>query len=190
MGEHETLSSQRTLFLQESATLTKTWLADIYDQYYQPIYRYIFRQIGEMETSRELSGEVFHRLIKAVRSGVYPDQHIASWLYRTAHNLVVDHYRRQKNRQHLPLSDEVVESQFNTERDVELRVTAEIVRRALQDLTPEQNQVILLKFLEGLSNQEVADLMNKSVGAIKSLQHRALTTLRQRLSDMGMEEIR
>ncbi len=188
MGENKTLRA--AYYMQDRVILTKSWLADVYDHYYQPIYRFIFRQIGEMETSRELSGEVFHRLIKAVQSGVNPEQHIAPWLYRTAHNLVIDHYRKQKNRQHFPLSDVVVESQLDTERDAELRVTAEIVRRALQDLTPEQKQVILLKFLEGLTNQEVADLMNKSVGAIKSLQHRALTALRKRLSDMGMEEIR
>ncbi len=188
MGENETLRA--TLYMQDRVILTKSWLADIYNQYYQPIYRFIFRQIGEMETSRELTGEVFHRLIKAVQSGVNPEQHITPWLYRTAHNLVVDHYRRQKNRQHLPLNDESMESSDDTERDAERRFSAEIVRRALQDLTPDQKQVLLLKYLEGLTNQEVADLLNKSVGAVKSLQHRALIALRQRLSEMGMEGIR
>lgn len=189
MVEQETLSSQHALYMQDRATLTKTWLADIYDQYYQAIYRYIFRQIGDMETSRELAGEVFHRLIKAVQGGVNPDQHIAPWLYRASHNLVVDHYRRQKHRQHMPLTDEVVESPLDTERDAELRLSADAVRAALQDLTADQKQVILLKYLEGLSNQEVAELMNKSVRAVKSLQHRALTVLRQRLSDLEGEGI-
>jgi RNA polymerase sigma-70 factor (ECF subfamily) len=185
--EHETLTSQHTLCLQDQASLSKTWLADVYDQYYQPIYRYIFRQVGDMETSRELSGEVFHRLIKALQVGSNPDQHIAPWLYRTAHNLVVDHYRRQKHRQHLPLNDAVVPSVTDTEQDAEIRFSADAVRAALQELTADQKQVILLKYIEGLSNQEVADLMNKSVGAVKSLQHRALTVLRQRLSDLEME---
>jgi RNA polymerase sigma-70 factor (ECF subfamily) len=189
LGEHETLSSQRALIMEDRATLTKTWLADVYDQYYQPIYRYIFRQVGDMETSRELSGEVFHRLIKALQAGSNPDQHVAPWLYRTAHNLVVDHYRRQKHRQHLPLSDDVVESPLDTEREAEVRFSADAVRAALQDLSADQKQVILLKYLEGMSNQEVAEMMNKSVGAVKSLQHRALTVLRQRLSDLEMEGI-
>ena len=190
MGEHKTLSSQLALGMQASMTSTKSWLADIYDRYHQPIYRYIFRQVGDMETSRELTGEVFQRLIKAVQGELIPDQYVAPWLYRTSHNLVVDHYRRQKHRQHLPLLDGELSSAVDTEQDAELQLCVDAVREALQELTGDQKQVILLKYLEGLSNQEAAEVMDKSVGAVKSLQHRALAILRHRLSDLELEGIR
>ena len=190
MGEHKTLSSQHAFGMQASMTGTRSWLAEIYDQYHQPIYRYIFRQVGDMETSRELTGEVFQRLIKAVQGELISKQYVAPWLYRTSHNLVVDHYRRQKHRQHLPLPDGELESASDTEQDAEMQLIMDAVRTALHELTSDQKQVILLKFLEGLSNQEAAEVMDKSVGAVKSLQHRALAVLRHRLSDLEMEGIR
>jgi RNA polymerase sigma-70 factor (ECF subfamily) len=80
-----------------------------------------------------------------------------------------------------------IESAAVTEEDAELQISIAAVRSALQELTADQKQVILLKFLEGLSNQEVAQVMDKSIGAVKSLQHRALAILRHRLSDLELE---
>lgn len=190
MGEHNILSSQHAFGLQASKIGTRSWLAEIFDHYHQPIYRYIFRQVGDMETSRELTNEVFQRLIKAVQGEPISDQHVAPWLYRTSHNLVIDHYRRQKHRQHLHIEETQIESDMDTEQEAELQLRMDVVRKLMQELTSDQKQVILLKFLEGLSNQEVAEVMDKSVGAVKSLQHRALTILRHRLSDLEMEGIR
>ena len=189
MSEHNSISSPHALHMQASKTVARSWLAEIYDQNHQPIYRYIFRQVGDMETSRELTGEVFQRLIKAVQGELISDSHVSPWLYRTAHNLVIDHHRRQKHRQHLPIDEGQIEAVADTELDAELQLCMDAVRAALQDLTYEQKQVILLKFLDGLSNQEVAERLDKSVGAIKSLQHRALAVLRHRLADLELEGI-
>lgn len=189
MGENKSISSQHAMVMPASNTATRSWLAEIYDQYHLPIYRYIFRQVGDMETSRELTGEVFQRLIKAIQGELISNQHVAPWLYRTSHNLVVDHYRRQKHRQHLPIDESQIEAHADTELDAELQLRMDAVRAALQDLTYEQKQVILLKFMEGLSNQEVAETLDKSVGAVKSLQHRALVVLRHRLADPELEGI-
>ena len=98
MAEHKILSSQHAFDKQASTTGIRFWLAEIYDRYHQTIYRYIFRQVGDMETSSELTAEVFQRLIKAVQGELIPDQYVAPWLYRTSYNLVIDHYRRQKHR--------------------------------------------------------------------------------------------
>jgi len=156
-------------------------LAEIYDAYYLPIYRFIFRQVGDVETSRELASEVFHRMLKACRNDVEFIQRLTPWLYCTARNLVIDHYRRQQYRNHLPLDEENIMSNYDTADVAELRISAEQMREALQKLTPDQRQVILLKFMEGLSNQEVADALSKPVGAVKALQHRALVALRHLL---------
>ena len=156
-------------------------LTAIYDEYYLPIYRYIYRQVSDVETARDLASEVFYRLLRAAQKGMGPDQDARAWLYRTGHNIVVDHYRRQRHRQHLPLHEQLVDGGMDPASVAEDRLTADTVQRALHHLTPDQQQVISLKFLAGLSNNEVAQVMNKPVGAVKSLQHRALAALQRRL---------
>lgn len=162
--------------------LARDRLAAVYDEHYQLIYRYLFRQIGDVETTRDLTAEVFRRFLQAIQAGSGPEQHLSAWLYRTAHNILVDHYRRQQHRQHLPLDEELVNASDNPAESAERRLSAAQVRAALQQLTPDQQLVIVLKFLEGLSNQEVAAILSKPVGAVKSLQHRALAALQRLLA--------
>jgi RNA polymerase sigma-70 factor (ECF subfamily) len=100
---------------------------------------------------------------------------------------VVDHYCRQEFRQHIDLNEEICGSGDNPDQAVEMRLLAEQARTAITMLTADQQQVITLKFLEGLSNQEVAQAIGKSVGAVKSLQHRALASLQQQLSQAKEE---
>jgi RNA polymerase sigma-70 factor (ECF subfamily) len=165
--------------LQRARACDRAALAAIYDDYHQPIYRYIYRQVGEVEPTRDLTAEVFQRFLQAIHRGTGPER--AAWLYRTAHNVVVDFYRRQQHRRHLPLDEELANAEHDPVRLAEDRLSAEQVRHALQQLTPDQQQVVILKFLEGLSNAEVATVLNKPVGAIKSLQHRALAALQRQL---------
>jgi RNA polymerase sigma-70 factor (ECF subfamily) len=165
-----------------AGSIDRAGLAVIYDENYEAVYRYIYRQVGEVEATRDLAAEVFHRLLQSVQRGKNPDQHARAWLYRTAHNLVVDFYRRQQHRQHLPLDEELVSARDDPVKIAEQRVSAARVRAALRRLTTDQQQVIALKFLEELSNQEVAAILDKPVGAIKSLQHRALAALQRQLA--------
>ena len=162
--------------------LDRDRLAAIYDEYHQLIYRYVYRQVGDVETARDLTAEVFHRLLRTAQSGGDPDRHPKAWLYRTAHNIVVDHYRRQQHRRHLPLDDELMIANDDPAGSAERHLSGAQVRAALQHLTPDQRQVITLKFLEGLSNQEVAVVLDKPVGAVKSLQHRGLAALQRQLA--------
>ena len=156
-------------------------LAAIYDEYHLPIYRYIYRQVSDTNVGRDLTADVFHRLLQAVQKGNGPCQDTKAWLYRTAHNIVVDHYRRQQYRQDLPLFENIVDTDMDLANTAEQRMAAEHVRNALDQLTADQRQVITLKFLASLSNQEVAEVMEKPVGAVKSLQHRALAALQRQL---------
>lgn len=154
-------------------------LAAIYD-YYQPLlYRYIYRRVGDVDVALDLTGDVFRRLLQAIDQGAGPDENVRAWLYRTGHNIVVDHYRRQQHRQHLPLKDEVLSAPEDPARTAEQHLDAERVRHALQRLTPEQQQVLTLKFLEGLDNDEVAEILDRTVGSVKALQHRGLAALRR-----------
>jgi RNA polymerase sigma-70 factor (ECF subfamily) len=172
---------QPTPAVEEVHILDRAGLAAIYDEHYPLIYRYIYRQVGDVEVTRDLAAEVFHRLLKSVRKQKHPGQYLKAWLYRTAHNIVVDHYRRQQHRQHLPLNEALIDAEDDPAQTAERRESAARVRAALHELTPQQRQVIALKFLEGLSNQEVAAVLSKPVGAVKSLQHRALAALQRYL---------
>lgn len=180
--EHKPVASNpESIRLQRANNLDRKTLAAIYDDFHLPIYRYIYRQVGDVETARDLTAEVFRRFLQAIQDKKGPTAYLSAWLYRVAHNIVIDHYRREQHRQHLPLDQDLLASSDNTGQAAENILMAEHVRLSLQHLTPDQQQVIILKFLEGLSNKEVAEITGKPVGAIKSLQHRALAALQRQL---------
>lgn len=178
------MNDQELARLRRASAFDRAALAAIYDDYHQPIYRYIYRQVGDVETARDLTAEVFQHFLQAIQTGKGPDQNLQAWLYRTAHNGVIDHYRRRQHRQHLPLQEELVNAHDDPAQLAEGKLSAAEVRAALHQLTAEQQQVLTLKFLEGLSNQETATVLNKPVGAIKSLQHRALAALQRQLASV------
>jgi len=137
--------------------------------------------LGDDGLAEDCLAETFSRFLKALRSGKGPGDHLQAYLYRIAHNWITDSYRRQS-----PPPLELDENLHGEEselpdRQVDLAMEQREVRLALRALTPEQRQVIVLRFLEGWENEEVAAVLQKPVGAIKALQHRALNTLRRLL---------
>jgi RNA polymerase sigma-70 factor (ECF subfamily) len=157
-------------------------LAEIYDRYSPGLYRYAIRLLGDSNQAEECVAETFSRFLHVIKRGGGPREHLQAYLYRIAHNWVTDQYRSQPA---LPLDpDYVIEAEPDSDpqssgSDVFLK---DQVRRALMQLTPTQRQVIALKFLEGWSNVEIAKAMKKPVGAVKSLQHRALAALNRLLA--------
>jgi len=168
--------------LRRARAMDRGALTAIYDEYYPPLYRYIYHQVGEVETARDLTAELFQQLLQALHRGDGPTENLRAWLYRVAHNLVVDYFRRQQHRRHLPLKDELVSQAHNPVELAEKNIAVDEIRSALTHLTPDQQQVIVLKFLEELSNEETASILDKPVGAVKSLQHRALAALERYLN--------
>lgn len=163
-------------------------LTAVYNAYHDPLYGYIYRRVGDVETARDLTAVTFQRLLQAIQNQSAPDRNPPAWLYRTAHNLVVDHYRRQQHRRHLPLETARLVGDGNPGGQAEQRLLDAEVRAALHALTPKQQQVITLKFLAGFTNAEVADALEKPVGAVKALQHRGLAAL-QRLLAPAQEKV-
>lgn len=155
-------------------------LAQVYDEYYERIYRYVYRYIGRVGTAEDLTANVFFRLLRAVRDGNSPRNNLSAWLYRVAHNLVVDSFRRTP-----PEELELVEWLESDEPDpalsAEQRLQLARVRSALCHLTEGQQQVIVLKFFQGMDSREIAQVMGKSEGAVDALQHRGLRALRRLL---------
>jgi RNA polymerase sigma-70 factor, ECF subfamily len=170
-----------TLRLQNAQSLDRNTLGGIYDEYHPLLYSYIFRRVGDMEIARDLTADVFRRFLQATASGKGPNDQLRAWLYRVAHNIVVDHYRRGQNRQKQPLTESLASGEAEPDSIAEQRIQCDTVRSALEQLTAEQQEVIALKFLEGMTNDEVANITKRSVGAVKALQHRALAALRRQL---------
>lgn len=160
-------------------------LAEVYDQYYDRIYRYIYRYVGQAHVAEDLAANVFLRLLTTVRNGQCPDRNLSAWLYRVAHNMVVDTFRR-KQTDELELAEWLESDEPSVIEAVQHSLQMERVRQALRQLTKSQRQVIVLKFLNGMDSREVAAILGKTEGAVDALQHRALTALRKALpADSG-----
>ena len=159
-------------------------LIGVFNQHFRSIYRFIYRHLGDQDTSKELTSEAFKRLVHTCRKKKIVKEQALPWLYRTAHNLLIDHYRKQNHRNHLPLREDLAEKSMLPPEIVDKKISETYIRKALKNLTAEQRTIIVLKYLEGKSNQEIADILGKSIGAVKSMQHRALNALRRMLSEV------
>ncbi len=149
----------------------------LYDRFAPELYRYIYHRLGAKAVAEDLTAEVFVRVMQGERA---PDDWRA-YLYRVAHNLVIDSVRKYPHI--LEHVDESVPDERNDPHaQAELAEEARRLRKAIARLSPDQQQVVVLKFLEEMTNAEVAKILNKPEGAIKSLQHRALDNLREWLT--------
>jgi RNA polymerase sigma-70 factor (ECF subfamily) len=154
--------------------------AEIYGQHQLAIYRYVLARVGDVATAEDLTGEVFVRMVESIDQFTYRGRPLLTWLYTIARHLIVDHQRQRGRVTLLPSSEEqLVTDLGDPVRTMERGLTHRRLVAALTHLTDAQRQVITLKFVEGLSNAEVARRLGKTVGAIKSLQHRALAALRR-----------
>lgn len=176
------MNRKRSL-LQRAQQWDEKALAEIYDTYAPAIYRYIYRKTGHPDTAQDLTGETFHRFLSALKRGSGPSDHLSGWLYRVAHNLVVDFYRGEPDVPHATLDD--TDPAVGPTQDQHLARTqrAAQAREALEQLTPLQQKVIILRFLEEMSLKEVAQVLDRTVGSIKALQHRAVNSLQRLLEE-------
>jgi RNA polymerase sigma-70 factor (ECF subfamily) len=151
--------------------------AEIYEGHYDSIYAYILYRVGETQVAEDLAAEVFLRALEGIGSFQFRGIAITSWLYRIANNLMGDYFRRQRRHGTLPLREDLLPTESNPSETIEKQQTYRQLQQALGVLTGEQRQVVLLKFVQGLDNETIAGILGKSEGAIKSLQHRALSTM-------------
>jgi RNA polymerase sigma-70 factor, ECF subfamily len=161
----------------------------LYNLYADKIFRYVYARLGQRESAEDLTADVFVRLIQVLpRFSVNAERPVASfsaWLYRIAGNLLTDHHRRQRHRQHADIDDHVglTENSPPSDQRVAAAEEGQRVIQALAELGHEQQAVVIYRFAEQYSSQQVADLMGKTTGAVKALQHRALINLRRLLSE-------
>lgn len=179
------MTSQENTWLAAARRLDKPALAAIYDAYNDELYRYAFRLVGDVTRAEDLMSETFSRFLRALERGGGPKTHLRAYLYRTTHNLAMDQMRRAK-KENIEANVELEVDHYirNTERSVELKSSGEQAVSMLRYLTGEQQQVLILKFFHGMDNAEIATTMQKTVGAVKALQHRALNSLRRVMDDL------
>ncbi len=185
-GRQSHVTEDEALLRRARAYDTDALAAELYDRYAPRMYAYLYRRVSDAAVAEELTAELFLRVLRAIRTGQAWRESFTGWLYRVAHNLVVDHYRRQPPVPPQSLEGSEVAPGSDPATTVEELLRRERLRAAITRLTPDQQQVLALRFGEGLTARETARILGKSTGAVEALQHRAVRALRRMLTGEGL----
>jgi len=169
-------------WLKEARKGDKESFGLLYEKYGQQIFRFIYWQVSNKEQAEDLNQEVFLKAWKNIEKYQERNCPFSSWLYRIARNTVIDFYRTQKKV--YPIEDEIFFSggddlRENPKKIAETKIEIERVKKVLNSLPNNQREIIILKFIEGFSNKEIAKILKKSEGAIRILQYRAIKNLKK-----------
>jgi RNA polymerase sigma-70 factor (ECF subfamily) len=157
----------------------------LYELYVEKIYNYIYYRLGNRHEAEDLTAKVFYRALNHIAHYNHKGAPFAAWLYRIAHNLVINWRRDNQRRQMVALEnlDLSASRQENPHYAVERSNERELLLAAIQRLPRERQQLLMLKFVEKMSNAEIGRVMGRSEGAIKSLYHRTLVSLKEILAE-------
>ena len=163
----------------------------LYEKYVERIFNYVYYRTGNVHDAEDLTARVFYRALHHIHT--YTDRGVpfSAWLYRIAHNLVANWHRDRSRHQEIPLSDAPTIHYKGEPPEVALMQTQErdALLRLIRQLPSERQHLLILKFLEHMSNAEIGKTMGRSEGAVKSLYHRTLLALRDELEDSDLEEL-
>jgi len=162
--------------------------AALYEHYVDRIFNYIYHRVGNVHDAEDLTSRTFFRAFAHLREYEDKGYPFSAWLYRIAHNLVANWYRDSRRRQIVPLDDVVIRSdpELHPERLVVGNDETRLLAAVVSTLDATRQELVYLKFYEGLSNIEVGRIMRRSEGAIKSLYHRTLLQLRREMVKRGL----
>jgi len=156
--------------------------AELYEKYFDKIYRYISLKIGNRFEAEDMTQQVFINALSSISSFKWRGLPFSSWLFRIAHNLVVDYFRKKTRQPVSTLNESITASEDNPQKVIEQKMNIEQLELASKGLTPAQQEVIALRFAGELPIAQVARVMGRSEGAIKALQHSAIVALRKILN--------
>ena len=159
----------------------------LYERYVRRIYNYVYYRTGNHHDAEDLTARTFYRALKHVSRYVDRGVPFSAWLYRIAHNVVANWHRDRSRRQVISIDDLVmpVRSLDNPATVAEEKDKQDMLLQVVSRLPPERQQLLILKFVEQMSNAEIAGVMGRTEGAIKSLYHRTLVALRGELINEG-----
>lgn len=162
-------------------------VGELYNLHVDKVYHYLFYRVESHEIAEDLTAEVFMRFVEGISA--YQDRNVPllAWLYQIAHARLVDHYRQKPT---VDIDDAFETTHLSLEDDMDTELMKsyqqETVQAALSTLKDEQRQVLVLRFIEGYNLQQTAEVLGKSIGAVKVMQHRALQALSQFLAKQGI----
>ena len=159
----------------------------LYERYVNRIYNYVYYRVGGAHDAEDLTARVFHKALTHISSYQNMGLPFSAWLYRIAHNMVANWHRDRSRHKEVPLEDYPTLYRHADHPETSLMITQEneSLLRAIQRLPPDRQHLLVLKYVEGLSNLEISLIMGRSEGAIKGLYHRTLLSLRDALSNEG-----
>jgi RNA polymerase sigma-70 factor (ECF subfamily) len=164
-------------------------LEELYLIHFDRIYSYLHVSVGNRHDAEDLTTQTFLKMLEKIGSFKWQSAPFSAWLFRIAHNLAMDHFRSRRRWQP---EEEVPEPPGDEEPSAELvamqTIGRESMLKLIERLSPEQQQVLTLKFVFNLPNAEVAAILDKTEGAIKSLQHRALVSLQKQIQRQEVPE--
>jgi RNA polymerase sigma-70 factor (ECF subfamily) len=158
----------------------------LYERYVGKIYNYVFFRVGNANDAEDLTAKVFFKALNSIGTYRHLGLPFSAWLYRIAHNLVANHYRDRAKVTEVSIENLVIpDSSRTSSPEVYLSKKQDntYLLSLINDLTPQKRELIILKFVQKLSNAEIAVIFGKTEGAIKSLYHRTLTELKDRAKD-------
>jgi len=160
----------------------------LYERYVGRIYNYVYYRTGNIYDAEDLTERVFMRAMRHIPN--YHDRGLpfTAWLYRIAHNLVANWHRDNSRRKEIPLDDglQSIYQREHPEHELLQTEEREHLLGAIRGLPADRQQLLILKFVEHLSNDEIGQIMGRSEGAVKSLYHRTLLTMRDELESVAM----
>ena len=160
----------------------------LYEQYVERIYNYIYYRTGNVHDAEDLTERVFLRALRHIGNYRNRGLPISAWLYRIAHNLVANWHRDNSRRKEVPLEDRALMVSHSEHPEAELLVSEQNERllEVIRCLPPERQQLLILKFVDHLSNAEIGRIMGRTEGAVKSLYHRTLLAIRDQYGIAGI----
>lgn len=155
--------------------------AEIYNRLFKKIYQFIYFRVSHKETAEDLTEDVFLKAYHKLGS-VHTGTSFEGWLYQIARNLIIDYYRQKRPQVDLEEIEDSLEYEHNIIDEINLQGRQKLLLGLIKELKKEQQAVIRLKFLEGFGTPEIAALLNKNETAIRVIQHRAISKLRELIS--------
>ena len=156
--------------------------AQLYENYFDKIYRYVVLKIGSKTEAEDVTQQVFLNALQSISSFKWKGRPFSAWLFRIAHNQIVDYLRKKTRQATVPLDESLASASSNPGLAAEHSLDVEQLLSATRQLTEAQREVISLRFSSELSIAQVAKIMGKSQGAVKALQHSAIVALRKALA--------
>ncbi len=169
------MAGTETALILEAKNGSEQAFGQLYELYFDKIFKFIFFRVSHKEAAEDLTEEVFIKAWTSIKT--VKEDSFNGWLYQIAKNKVIDYYRQKKTTVDIEEISHILESEEDLNEEVNTLLDRKMFMAALKQLTPEQQIIIKLKFIEDMDNDEISDLISKSEGSIRVIQHRAIIKL-------------